>query len=118
MSKKSRFTKDMNDFQRYMFGRNGWNVQLGGWIKYLTDCTNYCIVLDMPWGDRLIISQPAVSEAKASTPWYKVYENICHVTIKSGGEHSKDHDFICTFKQLRHEIAMANKRGKRIAKNG
>lgn len=34
---KSKFTKDMNDFQRYFSGLSGRNVQLGGYIKYLVD---------------------------------------------------------------------------------
>lgn len=93
MSKKSRFTKDMNDFQRYMFGRNGWNVQLGGWIKYLTDCTNYCIVLDMPWGERVTII-PCPS-----------FPNKCFIR-----SNDKQCPYPYTFAQLRHRFSRYSKK--------
>lgn len=90
MSKKSRFTKDMNDFQRFMFSKSNWNVQLGGWIKYLSDCTAYSIILDMPWKERIML-----------TP-YEKDENMCYMRTSFN---PNMHPIIYTFPQLRHRLS-------------
>lgn len=90
MSKKSRFTKDMNDFQRFMFSKSGWNVQLGGWVKYLSDCTAYSIILDMPWKERIML-----------TP-YEKDANMCYMRTSFN---PNMYPIIYTFPQLRHRLS-------------
>lgn len=90
MGKKSRFTKDMNDFQRYMFSKSNWNVQLGGWIKYLSDCTAYSIILDMPWKERIMLMP------------YEKDENMCYMSTSFNPNMWPK---VYTFTQLRHRLS-------------